>query len=159
MAVYKKIIEKELDYPRVVLYSIPAQLPAANASARKNDEYMKAAKALEKKGEIRFERKDIKTLLIPRENNQDVIQAVQDMQYKTIALNVVLGVLSAEFTSYKKQGALVVVEGKSKFKPSRIYNELSKVIPPDVSGDCVSKTLIWEINMAESGRKSIEKTK
>ncbi|MBF0519404.1 MAG: hypothetical protein HQK92_06750 [Nitrospirae bacterium] len=159
MADYKKIIERELDYPRVVLYSLSPQLPAENASAQKNDEYMKVAKALEKKGEIRFERKDNKTVLIPQKNSNDVLQIVQDMQYKTVALNVVLGLLSPEFTGYKKKGALVMVEGKSTFKPSRIYNNLSKVLPKEILGDCTDRSIVWEIDMAESGRKVVEKTK
>jgi hypothetical protein len=159
LTTYKKIIEKELDYPRDVLYSLTAQLPAANVSAQKNDEYLNIAKTLEKAGLIRLERKDNKTVLVPKENTKDVLQVVQDMQYKTIAINVILGLLSAEVNEFKKKGALIVVEGKSKFKPSRIYKDLSKALPKSTLDDCSAHSLVWEIDMAESGRKAVEKTK
>ncbi|MBF0556486.1 MAG: hypothetical protein HQK96_18360, partial [Nitrospirae bacterium] len=54
---YKKIIKKEIGYPKDVSYTIPYQLPDSNVDQQKNQEYMKVANVLEKAGLVRLDRK------------------------------------------------------------------------------------------------------
>lgn len=154
---YKRMIKKGLNYPRDIQYTIPAELPTANVDAKKNDEYIKVSQTLEKMALVRIERKDSKSVLLPQENSADVVQAVQDMHYKTIAYNVTLGILNIEVNSFKKARPMVVVEGKTIFMPARTYDVLSKVLPAEILGDCAGQPYIWEIDSSRKDNEIMEK--
>lgn len=154
---YSKIIKKHIGYPKDILYNIPAQLPDKSSSPKKNEEYMKVAEALVEAGDIMLERKDNQLRIEPKNNIEDTLQKIQDMQYKVIAFNVILGLLTVEVTSYKITGDLVLAEGNAIFKPSRIYNAVSKVLPQDVLTECSIRSLAWEINKTGDIVKVVEK--
>ena len=154
---YKKIIEKTRKYPREAVYPLSAILPDRARTKEENAEFMAVAKELERMGEVKLSRSGGDVVLKPAQGNEDVIGREEDMNYKVVALNLVMGTWSIQVSHIAKQGSKYTVSGKRILTPSRIYGKVSSVLSGASLKDYSGGAMTWIVEKVGQKYRVIER--